>query len=579
MPGPTRADHLARLARESFDLLVVGGGINGAGIARDAALRGMSVALVERDDWASGTSSRSSRLIHGGVRYLEHGYLHLVWEASRERRTLLTIAPHLVRPLPFTWPVYRGARIPRWKLAAGLWLYDLLAAFGNVANHERLDAAGVLAREPNVRRDGLTGGARYYDAATHDARLTWANVQDAAMHGAVVLNHAMVVSLTRASDAGNGQPRRAAGPDAVPDATGVAPSAGGASIAPARGAAAGRVTGAVVRDIAGGQEVRVRARVVVNAAGPWHDDVERLDNAGLAPGVRGTKGVHVEVERGRIGNRDAITVISGVDGRVMFVLPAGPHAIIGTTDTPTDEPPDQVRASEADIRYLLDSANLAFPEARLVRDDVISAWAGIRPLIASGNSGNPSSASREHQITTSASRMVSVTGGKLTTYRSMSAEVVQAAARASGQRIPRSRTADRPLPGGDLRSVRELERAVADQVGAEDIAQHLVESYGSEWESVWRLTEARPAWRERVASGLPTPWASVAWAVREEMALTLADVLVRRTKLAYQLRDHGVAVAPTVAELMGAELGWTRAGVELAVAEYGLEVERLFGVS
>ena len=184
-----------RLSRDRFDVLVIGGGINGAGIARDAALRGLSVALVERDDFASGTSSRSSRLVHGGVRYLEHGFFHLVFESSRERRILLEIAPHLVKPLQFTWPVYRGARIPKWKLNAGLWLYDLLAAFKNVARHHSLNSAQILATEPKLKRDGLTGGAIYYDASTNDARLTIANVVDAVTAGAAALNYAEVTSL------------------------------------------------------------------------------------------------------------------------------------------------------------------------------------------------------------------------------------------------------------------------------------------------------------------------------------------------------------------------------------------------
>src|SRR5687767_3178104 len=192
-PRLTRADRLARLAGESFDVLVIGGGIAGAGIARDAAMRGLKTALVERDDFGSGTSSRSSRLVHGGVRYLEHGHLNLVFESSRERRTLMRIAPHLVRPLRFTWPVYRGARIPRWKLNAGLFMYDALAVFRNVKNHRSLDAAAVISQEPSLRRDALLGGAEYYDAATDDARLALANVLSAEEHGAVVVNHASVV--------------------------------------------------------------------------------------------------------------------------------------------------------------------------------------------------------------------------------------------------------------------------------------------------------------------------------------------------------------------------------------------------
>ncbi len=539
MPGPRRADHLARLAHERFDLAIIGGGINGAGIARDAALRGLSVALLERDDFAAGTSSRSSRLVHGGVRYLEHGYLHLVFEASAERRTLLRIAPHLVRPLSFTWPVYEGARIPRWKLGAGLFLYDLLAAFRNVGNHERLDAVGVLAHEPQVERDGLTGGARYFDAATNDTRLTWENVLDAARHGGAVANHAEVTGLVRD---------------------------------------AGRACGVTVRDTLSGTSFTVRAAVVINAAGPWHDDVRRLDEPAHVPGVKGTKGVHIEVERARIGNRDAVTLVSGVDGRVMFVLPAGPHAIIGTTDTPTTASPDEIRADQGDVDYLLASANLAFPEAHLTRDDVISAWAGIRPLIAAGNTSDPASASREHAITTSASGVVSVSGGKLTTYRSMSEEVVDVAVRALDRRVPKGDSDQRPLPGGDVADVPALVAHVSGIVHAADVAEQLVHSYGSSWESVWALGADRPALRERVVPGLPVVWAELVWAARDEMAMTLADLFVRRTALAFQTRDNARSVARGAAELVAPELGWSAADVDAAVVEWEQEAVRLFAL-
>ncbi len=539
MPGPRRADGLARLAHEAFDLAVIGGGINGAGIARDAALRGLSVALIERDDFAAGTSSRSSRLVHGGVRYLEHGYLHLVFEASAERRTLLQIAPHLVRPLPFTWPVYEGARIPRWKLGAGLFLYDLLAAFRNVGNHQRLNADEVLAREPMVRRDGLTGGAMYFDAATHDTRLTWENVLDAAQHGAAVANHCTVTGYDKVD---------------------------------------GRVTGLHVHDELGDTSFTVRAKAVINAAGPWHDAVRQLDEPEHQHGVKGTKGVHIEVERGRVGNRDAITVISGVDGRVMFVLPAGPHAIIGTTDTETDASPDTVRADQGDVDYLLESANLAFPGAQLTRADVISAWAGIRPLIAAGNTSDPASASREHAIVTSASGVISVTGGKLTTYRSMSEEVVDVAVKALDLRVPKSDTDDRPLPGGNVADVAALVRHVTDVVGAQDIAEQLVHSYGSEWESVWLLAVERPELKARVAGGLPEIKAELVWAAREEMAVTLADLFVRRTPLAFQLRDNARGIARETAELVAPELGWDAAAIAAAVTSWEREAVRLFSV-
>jgi len=498
-----RARTHERLTRELFDLLIIGGGINGAGIARDAALRGLSVGLIERDDFASGTSSRSSRLVHGGVRYLEHGYFHLVFESSRERRILLHIAPHLVRPLQFTWPVYRGARIPRWKLNAGLWLYDLLAAFRNVARHHALSVTQVLAAEPKLKRDGLRGGATYFDAATNDARLTIANVIDAVSAGTAALNYAEVTSLTFER---------------------------------------GRVTGATVRDRFAQHVFEVRAKAVVNATGPWTDAISRIESPSSRPAVLGTKGVHVAVPAERVGNRAAITMLAHADQRVMFVLPGGTHTIIGTTDTPTDERPDQVRATRADVQYLLDGANAYFPEAKLTADDVVCAWAGIRPLIASGNSGDPAGASREHAITVGPRGVIAVTGGKLTTYRSMSEEVADRVQSYLGQPRTPSRTGTRLLPG-----------------------------FAS------RPDEGDPA-GEQIVAGLPYTVADVIAAAEHEFACTIADVLVRRTHLAFETRDHGVAVAPRVAELLAPRLGWTTSDVARELADYRAEAARLFTI-
>ena len=275
-------------------MLVIGGGITGAGIARDAAMRGLRTALVERDDFASGTSSRSSRLVHGGVRYLEHGHLHLVFESSRERRTLLRIAPHLVRPLRFTWPVYRGARIPLWKLGAGLFIYDALAVFRNVENHRLLASKEVTCQEPSLKREDLVGGAIYYDAATDDARLTLANVMAAEEAGAIAVNHAMVVRMVRDGD---------------------------------------RIVGPIVRDDTSDIELSVRARVVVNATGPWTDVVRAMDGNGVGNTVRATKGVHIAVPRERLATHGALTLVSPADGRVMFALPSTATTILGTTDT------------------------------------------------------------------------------------------------------------------------------------------------------------------------------------------------------------------------------------------------------
>jgi glycerol-3-phosphate dehydrogenase len=474
MATPSRSTIRAQLSAGPFDLLVIGGGITGAGIARDAALRGLRTALVERDDFASGTSSRSSRLVHGGVRYLEHGYLHLVFESSRERRILLAIAPDLVHPLQFTWPVYRGARLPRWKIVAGLWLYDLLSLFRNAHPHRALSADAVLAEEPRLRRDTLTGGALYFDAATDDARLTLANVLSAVEAGAAAINYAAATALLTEE---------------------------------------GRVCGATVHDRIAGTTFDVRARVVVNACGPWTDTVARLADPAAPPALRGSKGVHITVPAERIGNRNAVTMLDPADGRVMFTLPGGDVTIIGTTETETTEDPHEVRPTAVDVQYLVDAANAFWPGAQLTISDVITAWAGIRPLIAS-HAANAGSASREHAITVGKQGVVAITGGKLTTYRAMAEEVVDVVEHRLGRRPTPSRTAHERLP-------------------------------------------------------LPA----------REFACTVADVLVRRTKIAFNTRDHGASQAEGIARELAAAHGWDDAAIARALSDYRAEIARLFTIA
>jgi len=542
-----RAAAFAALGASPFDLLVIGGGITGAGIARDAALRGLKTALVERDDFASGTSSRSSRLVHGGVRYLEHGYLHLVFEASRERRTLLSIAPHLVHPLAFTWPVYAGARVPRWKLGAGLLLYDALALFRNVGTHRQLSVTEVLASEPALRPDGLQGGAQYWDAATDDARLTLANAIAAAEAGAVVVNHASVCELVHSGE---------------------------------------RVVGAIVADaFNGGDTTTVRASVTVNAAGPWSTAIRRLDKPDAPAVVQGTKGVHLAVPAARVGNRGAVTLLSVVDGRVMFVLPFGSLTIVGTTDTATTATPDSVRASRGDIAYLLESVNAAFPGAALGDTDVVSAWAGIRPLSASvrETGTDPASLSREHSIDTSAGGVISISGGKLTTYRSMAAEVVDTVERALGRAVTAGVTQSLLLPGGALGATSDTitaaaERVGAGRVGARDVATRLVKAYGDRWPLVWAVAERDSTLAQPLVAGLPYIAAEVVYAGEYEMACTLSDILMRRTQIAFETRDAGRAVAPRVAQLLAPLRGWDSTAQRAAVEQYGADAERIFGI-
>jgi glycerol-3-phosphate dehydrogenase len=533
----TRADRLIALEQRAFDVLVVGGGITGCGIARDAALRGLAVALVEKDDLASGTSSRSSRLVHGGVRYLEHGHLHLVFESSAERRRLLRLAPHLVRPLRFTWPVYEHARIPRWKLGAGLLLYDTLALFRNVGRHRRLSRRAVLENEPMLRADGLRGGASYFEAATNDARLTLANAIGAEEAGAIVLSHAAVTSLMHAD---------------------------------------GRITGAAVCDAISGATLEVRASVVVNATGPWSDTIRRMDGDAGTAGVQGSKGVHIAVPRDRIDNRHALTLLSPRDGRVLFVLPGGSAAIVGTTDTFTPVGPDDVRATVDDVRYLLDAANAFFPRATLTERDVIAAWAGIRPLLPT-SSDTPGSASREHAITESARGLVTITGGKLTTYRIMAAQVVDVVMRRLGRATSRlDATARVPLPGGDITSYDALVGDIARATDDVDLAAHLASAYGARWLPVWQEIEA--AGRERLVDRLPYTIGEMRHGVRRELALTLGDLLIRRTHLAFETSDHGVSLAPRVADAIAPLLGWSADEQRRAVGDYQNEIERIFAI-
>jgi glycerol-3-phosphate dehydrogenase len=530
------------LSSVPFDVLVIGGGITGAGVARDAALRGLRVALVEQNDFASGTSSRSSRLVHGGVRYLEHGQLHLVFESSRERHTLLRIAPHLVRPLAFTWPVYRHARVPRWKLGIGLTVYDALALFRNVGRHVRLDARGVLAKEPRLLSAGLTGGAQYWDASTDDVRLTLSNVMSARQLGAVVMNHARVSGMLRDG--------------------------------------AGRVTGARVIDVESGAMIEVRATVTVNAAGPWSDRVEALVEASMTIAIRGSKGVHVCVPRSRVGNVAAITLTAPQDGRVMFVLPAGAFTIIGTTDTFDDVAPSDVRASEADVAYLLASANHHFPDAKLTRADVVSAWAGLRPLaaVAKGSSEDPGSVSREHTIDEPTPGIVRVTGGKLTTYRAMAAQVVDVLMRSLGVKSGSARTDEEPLDGGAIDSVDATIETATRATGDPVVAARLVHAHGSAWANVWALAESDAAMRERVSPERPYVLAELRYGVERELARTLGDLLIRRVPLAFETVDNGRDAARHVAPVVAQWLGWDAAALDLALVDYDREVTAMFTV-
>jgi len=528
----------ASLGAGPFDVLVIGGGINGGGIARDAVLRGMRTALVERGDFASGTSSRSSKLIHGGLRYLEQGNIRLVLEAVRERERLRRLAPHLVRPQPFLFPVYRDGPMGWLKLAAGLTAYDLLAGLWQVRRHRMLGRGAVEAAEPALRREGLRGGGLYWDYRTDDARLVLETVMAAAREGAAVVSYAEVTAFEKER---------------------------------------GRIVGARVRDRVGGNEVLVRTRAIVNAAGPWVDKVTALD-APVPPRLRLTKGVHVIVPRARLGHSNAIVLRAIADGRVMFVIPWGEHSMVGTTDTDHAGGPDVPPTVEAtDVAYLLDTVNHYFPAARLEPRDVVSAFAGLRPLVAApvGAGLSPSEVSREEEIFSSASGLVSIAGGKLTTYRLVAANVVDRVvailqAADGSRRFGPSRTGDLPLPGGTARpEVLAAAALSSDGHGLSPaVLEHLAGRYGSRLDEILRLVAQDRRLGEPLVAPLPETRAEVVQAVENEWALTLEDVLRRRTQVALKDGSAGASVAGEVATLMADALGWDRAAARAAADDY-----------
>lgn len=519
----TRAENIDRLAAESFDLLVIGGGITGAAIARDAALRGIKTALVEKDDFASGTSSRSARLIHGGLRYLEYYQFGLVFEALSERAVMRKIAPRLVRPTPFMYPLYRGQEPGFIKLWAGMWLYDLLAQFRNVSRHRMLLARETARREPLVAREGLRGAARYYDAVVDDARLTLATAQSAHLNGAIVANHARVVGLMQ------------------------------------RG---GQVVGAVVRDGTTGHELDIQAHVVVNAGGPWVDSVRSLAGVQRAvPLVRLTKGVHLIIRRERLTSQHAIAFDSPRDRRHLYVIPWGEFAIIGTTDTDYADDIESLSATADDVTYLLEAAWAAFPSARLAESDVISTYAGLRPLIGS-DAASTYAISREYHIEESAPGLLTIAGGKLTTHRLMAQDMVDRVARKLGG------------AGKCLTDKRHIETAERARQVALPIAArvHLAETYGADAIRLMGYVEARSELGQPIAPGLPYLCAEIHYAMQHEMALSLSDVLIRRTHVIYETPDAGMPQVREVTALMAEKLGWDAAEQERQVAEYAQQV-------
>lgn len=528
-----------------YDIVVVGGGVTGAGIARDAALRGARVALFEKNDYGSGTSSKSSKMIHGGLRYLEHGEVGLVFESVSERRVQRRVAPHLVRPLQFLVPIYKDSKVGLEKMNIGLWLYDTLAMFRNPGMHRTHRGRNAQRLEPRLKQKGLKGAIEYYDCFTDDSRLVLENIIDAVDRGADCRNYTEVLSIERNR----------------------------------RG---GRVSAVIVRDTITGKHQTVAAHAVILAAGPWTDEVSQpLGLEFSRPLLRLTKGVHLVFPRDKLPLERAVTIISPVDRRVMFAIPWRERTVIGTTDTDFDGSADDVHADAADVAYLCDSANAYFPEAHFSPGDVIATWAGLRPLIHE-DADEASDVSREHQIYVRDDGVVIIAGGKLTTYRLMAKEVVRATLRwlkdndsdlFERRPLKRPRTKKRPLPGAaglggtNLKAVRRFARRTADVSGHEPaLVHHLADIYGMRAARLIDIIESDAKLSEPMQADLPYIWAEVAFAVTDDLAATVDDILSRRIPLLLVGRDQGLDVAERVADLAGDLLGWDaeRRGAEVA---------------
>jgi glycerol-3-phosphate dehydrogenase len=525
-----REKSLARFRDEEFDLAVIGGGINGAAVARDASMRGLRVALIERGDFAGATSSRSSKLIHGGFRYLPQGQLKLVYEALRERERLRhRTAPHLVHPIQFLFPVYRRRGFNRFTMSIGLTLYDLFARMPFKEWHSSLNPAEVRETEPALSREGLTGGAMYFDAWADDARVTFENVLDADLHNAAVANYAAVESF---------------------------------------GANDGKLASASVRDLIGGVTYEVRAKEFLNAAGPWVDDIRRLDDPTAEPCVRLTKGVHLVFARTLLPVRESL-VLADERGRIVFVMPHDRYVLVGTTDTDFTGDPASVRTEIGDVEYLIGVLAESLPGIKLTNADVATSFAGLRALVREKDGAAPSSVPREEVILESGSGLITVAGGKFTTHREIAQKLVDLVMKRLGRRAGICPTLTTPFPGArPLEKGEESGGAAVMRTIPGTAAAILKARYGTRAPIVARIASRRPELAQPLSRGCPALGAEVVNAVANEMAHSVGDFLIRRTSLSWRAPVEAEAAAAAVARIMAAELGWDRAREDAEVASF-----------
>ncbi len=532
--GPDyRQRSLDRMAHETFDVVIVGGGVTGAGAALDAATRGLSVALIEQRDWAAGTSSRSSKLIHGGLRYLEQGDIGLVREAKREQALLLgRLCPHLVTPVAFLYPL-RKPLIERLYVGAGVLLYDLFAQLTGrkvLPRHRHLSRRGALRLFPGLAPERLCGAIEYWDGLVDDARHTLALARTAAQHGAAMATSARAIDFVRTGK---------------------------------------RVTGVRLRCLESGREIDVRGEQVVNATGVWTDEVQKLAGRGRIH-VRASKGIHLVVPRDRIAGDSGLILRTTTS--VLFVIPWKDHWIIGTTDTDWNLDLAHPAASRRDVDYLLDTLNAALA-TKLSRDDIEGVYAGLRPLLR-GESDATSQLTREHAVSQSVSGLITVAGGKYTTYRVMARDVIDLVARRLSRRVPECCTHEIPLVGAPgHRALHNRREALARQSGLHVMRiEHLLGRYGSRIDELLELVAERPELGEPLEGAGSYLAVEAFYAASHEGALHLDDVLTRRTRISIETFDRGVSAARPVALLMAEVLGWDEATIEREISHYAARV-------
>ncbi len=471
----------------NYDVLIIGGGINGAAIAHLAALTGARVALVEKNDWASGTSSKSTKLLHGGIRYLENLEFDLVAESLKERFIQYKSVPHLVRPMQFIIPVYKGQGRPLWMMQLGVWLYDLLSGRYSLGGHEKLTREEIIRRSPGIKQEGLVGGVSYFDAQMDDARIVIENVLEAKKHGADVSNYTEVVEFLKEN---------------------------------------GRVFGAQVRDVMTGEQCAIKAEKVIVAAGPWADILRHKDVPTSQARLRPTKGVHI-ICPGSLGN-NAFLLQNRKDNRVFFAIPFNGNTLIGTTDTDYQGPVGPVTADESDINYLLEQASDVFPGAHFKREEIITSFAGLRPLVK--DAGSPSQISRQHVIERSLAGIVYVMGGKYTTYRAIALEAIKKVLPKFARKLPNTETYS--IYGSGLKTQDVKVLALQHGLDAHTI-DHLIHCYGSRFEDVLDLIGKDSSLRAKLCSCSPAIRAQVVYSCQVELARSADDIFERRLGLVY----------------------------------------------